>query len=284
MKTKITVVLASIALIVGLFLITKRDNMGSFDVRVTDASGNVGQARVDTYPFDKPLGPTGTFTTVFSDDFEKLDTSKWVVQDGRDMNGVLSKASNVLVENSLLKLRLSQTGSTVYGAMISSAVDWDASSSGYWMARGDVVEALIRFPGTPTEDVLNWGGFWTSGPNWPQSGENDIAEGGPGLSINYHGVQSVSGNNLSHYVSNGNPTPSSNWKNQWIRATLQRTTDNKSKIWFNGQLMRTIDTSNHELASSLQAVIFSLGKSDGTLALGSAGELQVDWFKAYRPV
>lgn len=258
--------------------------MGSFDVRVTDASGNVGQARVDTYPFDKPLGPTGTFNTVFSDDFETLDLSRWVVQDGRDMNGVYSKASNVKVSSSLLRLQLSQVSGVTYGAMISTTLDYDLDPNRYAMARGDVVEALIRFPGTQAEDILNWGGFWTSGPNWPQSGENDIAEGGPALTINYHGVQSVSGANLNQYVSNGSPTPSGNWKNQWIRATLQRTTDNKSKIWFNGTLMRTIDTTNHELANSLQAVIFSLGKSDGTLVLGSAGELQVDWFKAYRPV
>lgn len=256
--------------------------MASVTVKVTDEFGNSGEAVVELVPQDKPLGPEGNFELIFSDDFDTLDETKWVVQENRNMNGVYSRASNVVVEESLLKLNLSVENGVVYGAMVSTNVDWDPDPDMYMMARGDVVEALIYFPGTPDEDILNWGGFWTSGTNWPQSGENDIAEGGPDLTINYHGIQSVSGGNTNQYVSNGSPTPTAPWRNKWIRATLHRTLDNKSRIYFDGVLMREINTANHELADATQAAIFSLGKSDGTVSTSTP--LLVDWFKAYRQV
>lgn len=261
--------------------------MTFMNVRLSDASGNVGHGAVPMFPADRPLGPvspTGNWGLVMADDFETFDPDKWIIQDGRDMNGVLSKASNVSVANSFLKLQLSAIGGVVYGAMVSSALDYAPDAGRYMMKRGDVVEAMIFLPGKPTEDILNWGGFWTSGPDWPKSGENDIIEGGPAATINYHGVQSISGGNLANYVSNGSPVPAGNWKNRWIRAALHRTSDNKSKIYWDGQLMRTIDTADRESPAAEQAVIFSLGKSDGTLVTGSAGAILVDWFKAYRPV
>lgn len=256
------------------------------DVRISDENGNVGQASIPMGVASQPWGPvspTGSWAIVMQDDFDNgLDPLEWVVQNGRDMNGTIAKATNVSVENSMLRLQLSQEGSTVYGAMVSSALDYDAEGAGYWMDRGDAVEAMVYFPGDSAGHLFNWGGFWTSGPDWPRSGENDILEFGPDASVNYHGVTNNATGDTTQYVSNGSPTPASGWQNRWIWASLHRTADNKSKIYLDGVLMRTVDTLNHEFVDAKQALIFSLGVN-GTPVLGAAGAILVDWVRAYRP-
>jgi len=228
-----------------------------------------------------PTSPTGAWQTVMADDFSTLDLDTWVVQDGRDMNGVYSRTANATVTGGHLRLQLSEESGTTYGAVVSSNTDWDPEASRYTMLPGDVVEARIFFPGSATSEVVNWGGFWTSGSDWPQGGENDVFEGGPDVSINYHGVNSWSGGDLNHLASNF--VPDGDWGGRWVTATLYRRTDGVSEVYYDGQLVRTVSTADHERPDAAQTVLFSLGVSDQEKVTGDAGALLVDWFRAYRP-
>lgn len=240
-----------------------------------------------TEPVAQPLGPvspTGAWSVVMSDDFTTLDTDKWVVQNDRDMNGSHSRTGNVTVADGHLKLQLSEENGTTYGAVIGSNTDYWPDPDRYLVKVGDVVEARLFFPGSATSEVVNWGGFWTSGVDWPQSGENDIFEGGPGVSVNYHGVVSVAGGQLDHYADNGDPAVGAGtWGGRWVTATLYRAPDGRSEVYYDGQLVRVMNSADHERDGSEQTVLFTLGVSDQEKVLGSPGALLVDWFRAYRP-
>lgn len=256
------------------------------NITITDDNGNTGQAEINLTPAKQPLGPDGTWELIFEDRFDN-GLNRWHIQDGREMNGVTSTAGNVTIinqaENPHLQLTLSEEddGQT-YGAVISTAIDYNPDSDGYWMERGHVVEALIYAPGN-ANGFHNWGAFWTSGPDWPASGENDIFEYGPNASINYHGVQDIGDIDTEPYTNNGQPTPPDGWANRWIRATLHRTPEGLSQYYLDGVLMRTIDTTDHEYVSAKQAILFALGDNGENTLTGPDGALLIDWVRAYKP-
>lgn len=246
------------------------------NIRVTDETGRVGQADIELAEQPHgPVSPTGAWKLAFSDDFDTLDLSKWVVQNDRDMNGVHSRTSNASVANSQLRLALSSDAGVVHGAVVSSATDWDASSSGLFLRPGQVVEALVKAP----QAAGNWGGLWTSGPGWPTSGENDLYEyDDTGVSINYHG-----GTSVAPYTDNGAKQSMSLYAGRWVRVTLHRTEGGYSNVYYDGTLMRSINTYGHEAADAPQAIMFSLGTNTTHPTFGQAGALLVDWVRVYDP-
>ena len=86
------------------------------------------------------------------------------------MNNVTASASNVAVSRGNLILTLASSGS---GAFISSSHS-DGAGVGYEFPVGAYAEARVLFPGDG-RTIYNWPGWWTSGPNWPDAGEHDIA-------------------------------------------------------------------------------------------------------------
>ena len=73
-----------------------------------------------------------------------------------------------------------------------------------------LLEARVWLPGVPGNpgDVANWPGVWTDGQNWPEDGENDIAEGLHGqVCAHFHGPDNPSGIRVG--------CPSGNYANGW---------------------------------------------------------------------
>ena len=114
---------------------------------------------------------------------------------------------------------------------------------------GGYAEARISFPGNGTA-IYNWPAWWTSGPNWPAAGENDIAEGLGTLTENYH---SPSG---SHNPS----TIPGTWSNGFHVYGLHRMASSADAYW-DGQLVMSYATDDNGLPQSL---ILNVGNGYGT--------------------
>ncbi len=123
----------------------------------------------------RPKGVDGAWVLTFSDEFSgsRLDTSRWANLDGSHMNNVTASAANVRVRDGQLILTLS---SRTTGAYISSAPSDGAGENGYLLPVGGFVEARVHFRGNGTR-IYTWPAWWTCGPDWPEAGEHDIAEG-----------------------------------------------------------------------------------------------------------
>jgi hypothetical protein len=74
--------------------------------------------------------------------------------------------------------------SSTQGALIATNPHGGANP-GFEYTTG-VVEARVWFPGDGV-NCYNWAGWWTTGQNWPSTGEHDIAEVRKGqMTVNYH--------------------------------------------------------------------------------------------------
>jgi beta-glucanase (GH16 family) len=210
----------------------------------------------------------GTWTPVFDDEFNgtSLDRTRWSNNDGWSVNDVTTRSSNVSVSGGNLALTLS---SSTEGAAIDTAADQGAGATAPALQVGDYAEARMNFPGDG-QSLYNWPAWWTSGPNWPAGGENDIAEilGGD-LTVNYH---SSSG------AHNQGAVPGY-WGGGYHVYGLHLMAGHADVYW-DGKLVKSYPTDDNGAG---QALILNVGKGDTGVVTGAASRVLVDWVRAYRP-
>jgi hypothetical protein len=212
-----------------------------------------------------PNGPSGNWALKFDDEFNgtSLDTSKWNPMNNGHMNNVTTMGSNVSVGNGVATLTLSDSS---HGAEICTCT---GSSGEFALPVGGVAEASVYFPGDSSHGVYNWPAWWSSGPNWPSAGENDIAEGlGGSLTVNYHGTS-----NSQNYGA-----PSGTWYGGFHTYTLYRHASSADVYW-DGQLVRSYSTGDNGAGESL---IVNVGASGSTVT-GAASAVKVDYVRAWTP-
>jgi hypothetical protein len=207
----------------------------------------------------QPAGPGGSWSLIFDDEFNgsAINTSVWDEHDGwTNQNDVTDHAGNVTEGGGLATLTLasSSSGATIETRQTQFAV-------------GDFAEARVEFAGSGTT-IYDWPAWWTSGPNWPAAGENDVAEGLGTLTINYH---SPSG-------AHNTGTVSGDWAGAFHTFGIYRGAGYCDVYW-DGQLVRHYSTDDNGQA---QYLLFTIGASN-VLQFGPAGQLQVDYVRVWSP-
>jgi len=213
-----------------------------------------------------PLGVPGSWTLAFDDEFSgtSLDLTKWskvwFSEDGV-MNNVGTYSANVSVGGGVLTLQLADANS---GALIHTGY----GPGRYQLPVGGYAEARVLFPGDG-RTIYNWPGWWASGPNWPEAGEHDIAEGLGSLTVNYH---SPSG------AHNQGSVPGT-WSNAFHTYGLHRKATSADVYW-DGVLVKSYPTDDNGAGQSL---LLNVGShSSGGNVFGAAGQVRVDYVRAWR--
>ena len=204
-------------------------------------------------------GPKGIrWRLKFRDEFRgtSLNRAKWSNQDGGHMNNVTTHASNVAVRGGLCSLTLASRTS---GAEI--------CTTRYLLPVGGYAEARMLFPGSGRA-VSNWPAWWASGPDWPNNGENDIAEGLGTMTVNYH---SASG-------SHNHGTVEGHWAGNFHVYGLWRGRG-RSSVYFNGKLVKTYATDDRGGGQNLIANVGSGNR--GVYGAGCA--VKLDYVRAWQP-
>ena len=212
-----------------------------------------------------PVGPPGTWTKTWSDEFDGTALSpRWVALDGYRTNDVTTRASNVSVSGG--RLVLTRSDATT-GAEVDSA-RYDGAAQGYELQVGDYVEASVHFPGNGSS-LYNWPAFWASGPSWPVAGEHDVAEVlGGRLTANYH---SPSG-------SHNQGAPAGYWGDAFHTYGVHRKATSADVYW-DGRLVKSYATDDDGRG---QALLINVGSGSGPDVYGAAGAVKVDWVRAWR--
>ena len=205
-----------------------------------------------------PNGPSGNWTLVFDDEFNatSLNTSAWDTHDGWiNQNDVTDHASNVteIGGDAILTLASKTSGAAIESTVATLGV-------------GEYAEARIDFAGSGGR-IDNWPAWWTSGPNWPAAGENDIAEGLGTLTVNYH----------SPTGTHNQGTVPGTWANGFHTYGIYRTAT-KCYVYWDGKLVKSYTTNDNGQPESL---IFTMGASN-TLAYGTAGRMLVDYVRVWK--
>jgi hypothetical protein len=218
----------------------------------------------DTDP--QPVGDASGWQLSFDDEFNEssLDTSKWVALNGWSINDMTTSASNVSVSGGDLILTLRSSDS---GAEIDSSPDDGAGSGGYLLPVGGFAEARIDFPGSGTT-VDNWPAWWISGPDWPNAGENDVAEGLGTLTVNYH----------SPLGTFNQGTVPGTWTNGFHTYGIYRGAG-YCDVYYDGVLVKSYTTSDD---SQPEALLLTLGAAN-TPVYGAASDVKVDYVRAWVP-
>jgi hypothetical protein len=218
-----------------------------------------------------PVGVPGSWELQFRDEFDgtSLNLNKWDPQEGWNNSGVTVKASNVRVSGGNVILTLQPDGTS--GAIVSTLWDDPAGPEAYQFPVGDYVEFRAYFPGDDAGDkIYNWPAVWTSGPDWPNAGEHDVAEGLGTLTVNYHGAT-----NSANYG-----TIPGDWNNAFHTYGVHRKATSADVYW-DGVKVKSYPTGDNGLPHS---VIVLLGKSGSrTPVTGVAGEVKVDYIRAWTP-
>ena len=214
----------------------------------------------------RPLGPPGTWSRVWGDEFSGEALSpRWVALDGYRTNKVTTRSANVTVAGG--RLVLTRSDATT-GAEVDSA-RYDGAAAGYELQVGDYVEASVLFPGDGTR-LYNWSAFWASGPSWPEAGEHDIAEALRGdLTVYYH---SPSG-------THSQGTVAGYWGDAFHTYGLHRSA-HSADVYVDGRLVSSYATDDD---GSGEAVLINVGAGSGPDMCGAPGAVQVDWVRAWRP-
>ena len=206
-----------------------------------------------------PLGYPGKWKLVFDDEFSghSLNRHAWNAHDGwTNQNGVTDRLGNVAVRDGHVVLQLASPHS---GAQI--------GTRSFGLRIGDFAQARIDFAGRGST-IYNWPAFWTSGPNWPHGGENDIAEGFGALTVNYHSpaVTHMSG-----------PVPGA-YAGQFHTFGIYRG-PNYSRIYWDGKVVGAYRTADD---GRPQTILLTLGAANKVVT-GAAGEMIVDYVRAWSP-
>jgi uncharacterized membrane protein len=208
---------------------------------------------------DEPAGSIGDWTLAFDDEFNgtSLNTNVWTTHDGwTGQNNVTAYASNV-----------AESGGNAILTLASSTSGAEIGTNDFGLKVGQFAEARIDFAGNGT-NVDNWPAWWTSGPNWPAAGENDVAEGLGSLTVNYH---SPSG---AHNMG----TVPGTWTGGFHTYGIYRGA-NYSSVYWDGQLVKTYPTDDN---GQPQELLFTMG-ANNTMVFGAQGEMLIDYVRVYSP-
>lgn len=218
----------------------------------------------------QPMGPPGTWTQVFGDEFDgtSLDLTKWSASEGWTVNNVTCRSANTTIADGVATLKLSSTSEGAQ--IITDASGKVVGSHDYQAPVGSYAEARIWFPGDDaTQPIYNWPAWWTNGDPWPAAGEHDVAEGYNGtLSVNYH---SPSG-------SHNQGTVPGDWNNAFHTYGVHRKTTSADVYW-DGVLIASYPTDDNGGPHWLR---INVGRSTSrTPVVGDAGAVRVDWVRVW---
>ena len=178
----------------------------------------------------QPLGVGGTWSLVFSDEFEgtNLDLTKWhpnwfgsddtaISKPINDLEASCYDPAQVTVSGGHLRLTAVSTDQPECVKKDGTQADYASGlimSNGRYNFTNGFIEARIFLPpgaGTPQ----NWAAFWVNGHDWPQDGEIDIMEtlgGGSATRWTYHyDVDSGPEEDHRSYSPGGNMVYVSGW-------------------------------------------------------------------------
>ncbi len=206
-----------------------------------------------------PLGIPGKWRLVFDSEFDghQLNRNVWSAHNGwANQNSVTDHLSNVRVADGHAVLTLASPGS---GAAI--------ATRSFGLKVGEYAEARIEFPGNGST-IYNWPAWWTSGPNWPTGGENDIAEGFGSLTVNYHSPSAT------HLLG---PVPGQ-WAGAFHTYGIYRGRF-YSRVYWDGRLVRTYRTDDN---GQPQTLLLTLGAGN-QIKTGPAGAMIVDYVRVWAP-
>lgn len=217
-----------------------------------------------------PVGIPGSWSMVFDDEFDTLNTAIWTPYWFKDCdltsvkNKVATCAGNVWVANGEAVLQLADAQS---GALLSTnPKDGVPGHTGFEITSG-YVEARIYFPGSCTFGIHNWPAWWMAGQQFPQTGETDIAEALFGrLESVYHSAgptkqQKISGCWAADYHTYG---------------LLRRAGVNE--IYYDGELVHSYPAND---GLSPQYLILNVGPT-GARIFGETGAMRVDYVRAWK--
>jgi beta-glucanase (GH16 family) len=206
-----------------------------------------------------PIEISSNWSLAFDDEFSgsSLDTNVLATNNGwTNQNNVSSYASNVTVAN----------GDAIL-ALASGTSGAEIATQNFGLPVGGYAEARIEFAGNGA-GICNWPAWWVSGPSWPASGENDIAEGLGTLTVNYH---SPSG-------AHNHGTVPGNWAGAFHIYGLYRG-PNYCDVYWDGTLVDSYPTDDDGAPEKL---MLTMGAAN-TLAFGIQGQMLVDYVRVWIP-
>ena len=209
-------------------------------------------------PQPQPLGVGGHWKLVFNDGFSGsvLNRQKWNAHDGwSNQNGVTDSLSNVHLQNGHAILTLASAYS---GAELGTKT--------FALRTGEFAEARIKFAGRG-RTIYNWPAWWLSGPDWPQGGESDIAEGFGELTANYHSPAATI---------NSGPIAGA-WANRFHIFGIYRSRY-FARIYWDGKVVGAYNTHDD---GAPETMLLTLGAGN-EIRTGPAGEMVVDFVRAWK--
>ena len=213
-----------------------------------------------------PNAPVSVVALVFDEEFTgtTLNTNIWNADwNGETLNEVTCSPANISVANSICTLTLS---STTVGAAINSNPAW--VTPGFAFTDGYYAEARVNFPGSGA-NMYDWNAWWTSGQNWPTSGENDIAEGLGTLTVNYHSP--LGGFSLG--------TIPGVWSNAFHIYGIYRGAT-ACDVFYDGNYVGEYPTSDNGQA---QRLFLTLGSGYGPTVTGARSQVKVAYVRVWTP-
>jgi beta-glucanase (GH16 family) len=134
----------------------------------------------------QPVGDSGSWKLRFDDEFNgsSVDRANWNL----NWLGATSQSSTAPVNTrSEIECYNSKRSAVRGGTLEITAIKRKCAgyryasdllnTRGHFQFTYGFAEARVRLPGNGSGGVANWPAFWTSGRNWPSTGEDDVMEG-----------------------------------------------------------------------------------------------------------